>query len=79
MAAISSTEVISDTARINFSSEKLANSALTRLLLFTFPTFRSDQTIEVAGRESTWAAPTPQQRGVPDWEKLNTIIKARKL
>ncbi len=47
--------------------------------LFTFLTFRPDQTIEVAGRESTWAAPTPQQRGVPDWEKLNTIIKARTL
>lgn len=45
--------------------------------LFTFLTFHSDQTIEVAGCDSAWAEPTPQQRGYPDWQKLNTRIAPR--
>lgn len=46
--------------------------------LYTFLTFHPDQTIEVQECESAWAEPTPQQRGFPEWEKLNTKIEFRK-
>ncbi len=47
--------------------------------LFTFLTFCSDGQIEVEARTSDWAEPTPRERGFPNWEQLNTVIRHRTL
>lgn len=47
--------------------------------LFTFLTFHADGTIEVAGRESSWASPTPRERGYPNADGLTSIIQQRRL
>ena len=47
--------------------------------LYTFLTFHSDQSIEIRGSQSTWASPSPQERGFPKWSELGTEIVERRL
>ncbi len=47
--------------------------------LFCFLTCRGDGTIEIEGRQSSWAEPTPQQRGYPDADRLTPFILTRNL
>ncbi len=47
--------------------------------LFCFLSFDSNGSIQLEGRRSEWVAPSPKERGVPDWEKLTTWISDRQL
>jgi hypothetical protein len=47
--------------------------------LYTFLTFHPDKSIEIRGKESAWRAPTPEDRGYPDFKELNANIRARRL
>ena len=52
--------------------------AFYRDALFTYLTFRGGN-IEIAPRQTSWSKPTPKDRGYPDWEDLNTVIRKRRL
>lgn len=47
--------------------------------LFCFLTFMPTGDIVIDGASTTWAAPSPQERGYPNPEQLNTYIKDRQL
>lgn len=47
--------------------------------LYTFFTFHPDGVIEVEGRKSDWAKPTPKERGYPQASTLTAFIRQRRL
>ena len=47
--------------------------------LFATVTLRAGGSIDIEGRRSTWEAPTPEDRGFPDADKLTPYISDRHL
>ena len=47
--------------------------------LYTFLTLHDDGTIDVEGRKSGWATPTPSERGYPEADRLTAFIRERRL
>jgi len=47
--------------------------------LYTFLTFHPDGLVEIEGRETTWEAPTPVDRGYPRAAELTPYITARQI
>ncbi len=68
-----------NSASYSWIGEQFGGMAPYRDPLYTFLTFHSDKSIEIAGKDSTWRAPTPEQRGYPDFKQINAIIRQRRL